>query len=299
MMPEITIAICTYKRAEIKDTLESISKQKLTDDLSFRVIIADNDIEQTVRKDIEKIAIDLGMNLTYVHAPSQNISIARNACLSNCKTKWLVFLDDDEIACDIWLSELYKTAIKENADVILGPVKSVYLQGTSDWIIKCDFHSTMPVFVNGVIETGYTGNTLLNLASTQIKNRIFDLKLGRSGGEDTDFLSKAFKEGAKIVFSPRAIAYEDVPISRASLSWLSQRKFRVGQSYAGTLINEHDSLIGIGINFLKAFGKFAMCMMMSLIFIMSSSKKYLWFLRGCLHLGVISKLLGKKEIQQY
>ena len=298
-MNEITIAICTYKRPEIKETLESVSKQKLAKEVGFRIIVADNDKEPVARKEIEKTALDLGLNLTYVHAPSQNISIARNACLSNCKTQWLVFIDDDEIVCDIWLSELYSTALKENADVAFGPVTSVYLPGTADWIVKCDFHSTKPVFVNGVIETGYTGNTLMNLTSPQIKNRIFDLKLGRSGGEDTDFLSKAYKEGAKFAFSPLAVAYEDVPVARASLNWLSKRKFRVGQSYAGTLITEHDGVVSKTVKFLKVFGKFSLCMVMSLVFIMSSTKKYLWFLRGCLHLGVISKLLGKKELQQY
>ena len=83
-MAEITIAICTYKRAEIQQTLASIANQVLPKDVYIRVIVADNDVEPTMRQLIEETAKSIGIKLTYIHAPSRNISIARNACLINC-----------------------------------------------------------------------------------------------------------------------------------------------------------------------------------------------------------------------
>lgn len=298
-MAEITIAICTYKRAEIQQTLASIANQVLPEDVYIRVIVADNDVEPTMRQLIEETAKSIGIKLTYIHAPSRNISIARNACLINCETQWLVFIDDDETASNMWLSELYKTALNENADVVLGPVISVYPSNAPNWIVKCDFHSTKPVFVNGVIETGYTGNTLLKLSSEFFENEMFNLSLGKSGGEDTDYLSRAFKKGAKLAFAENAIVHEPVPSERATLNWLIKRKFRVGQTYALTLFNATSSKIFIAQLMFKAFSKFTFCLIMMVLFCLHPVKRYNWLLRGCLHFGVVTKLFGVKNIELY
>ena len=299
MMVEITIAICTYKRAEIQQTLASIANQVLPEDVYIKVIVADNDIEPTMRQFIEETAKSLGITLTYIHAPSRNISIARNACLINCETQWLVFIDDDEIASNTWLSELYKTALNENADVVLGPVISVYPNDAPNWIVKCDFHSTKPVFVSGVIETGYTGNTLLKLSSQYFENEMFNLSLGKSGGEDTDYLSRAFKKGAKLAFAENAIVHEPVPSERATLNWLIKRKFRMGQTYPLTQLTSNSSDFFTAKFIVKALSKVMFCSIMVLLSCFNPTKRYSWLLRGSFHFGVITKLVGMKNIETY
>jgi len=299
MMVEITIAICTYKRVEIKETLASIAEQVLPEDMQVRVVVADNDVDPTMRKVIEKTANKLGIELTYVHAPSRNISIARNACLNNCKTQWLAFIDDDETASKTWLSELYKTALNENADVVLGPVESVYPNDAPNWIVKCDLHSTTPVFVDGVIETGYTCNTLLNLGSEHLKNERFDLALGKSGGEDTDYFSRVFKKGAKLKYAEKATVCEPVPTGRATLNWLAKRRFRMGQTYAPTKYTAISGKLFTVKFMLKAFSKFAFCLVMATLCCLYPSKRYSWFLRGCFHFGVMTKLTGMNNIELY
>jgi len=299
MMVEITIAICTYKRAEIQQTLASIANQVLPEDVYIKVIVADNDIEPTMRQFIEETAKNLSITLTYIHAPSRNISIARNACLINCETQWLVFIDDDETASNTWLSELYKTALNENADVVLGPVISVYPNDAPNWIVKCDFHSTKPVFVNGVIETGYTGNTLLKLSSQYFENEMFNLSLGKSGGEDTDYLSRAFKKGAKFAFAENAIVHEPVPRERATLSWLIKRKFRMGQTYASTRYTAISGKLFKVKFMLQALSKFVFCLVMTILWCLYPSERYSWFLRGCFHFGVMTKLTGMNNIELY
>lgn len=298
-MTEITVAICTYKRIEIQKTLTSIADQILLENVYIRVIIADNDVEPTMRQLIEETAKSLGITLTYIHAPSRNISIARNACLINCETQWLVFIDDDETASNTWLSELYKTAVNENADVVLGPVISVYPSNAPNWIVKCDFHSTRPVFVNGLIRTGYTGNTLLKLSSQYFENEMFNLSLGKSGGEDTDYLSRAFKKGAKFTFSENAIVHEPVPSERATLNWLIKRKFRMGQTYPLTQLTSNSSDFFTAKFIVKALSKVMFCSIMVLLSCFNPTKRYSWLLRGSFHFGVMTKLVGMKNIETY
>lgn len=298
-MTEITVAICTYKRIEIQETLASIANQVLPEGVNIRVIVADNDVETTMRQLIEEKAESLGITLTYIHAPSRNISIARNACLLNCGTEWLAFIDDDETASNTWLSELYKTAVNENAHVALGPVISVYPCNAPNWIVKCDFHSTRPVFVNGIIRTGYTGNTLLKLSSQYFENEMFNLSLGKSGGEDTDYLSRAFKKGAKLAFAQNAIVHEPVTSERATLSWLIKRKFRMGQTYPLTQLTSNSSDFFTAKFTVKALSKVMFCSIMVLLLCFNPTKRYSWLLRGSFHFGVMTKLVGIKNIETY
>ena len=95
-----------------------------------------------------------------------------------------------------------------------------------------DFHSTLPVWVGDEIRTGYTCNVLLRLASPHVAGRRFNLALGRTGGEDTEFFSHMHADGGKIAFAERAYVYEPVTESRADLGWLAKRRFRFGQTHA-------------------------------------------------------------------
>jgi succinoglycan biosynthesis protein ExoM len=296
---EVCIAICTFQRPEIVKTLESVAGQILPSDITCKIIVADNDENYNAKDYIEKISVSLGLDLTYVHAPFRNISIARNACLKNSTSDWFLTIDDDQILNENWISEMVATALNMDADVVLGPVKALYNESTPDWIKQGDFHSHKPVFINGVIQTGYTGNTLIRLDSKYFKGEIFDLKLGRSGGEDSSYFSKGFQKGAKLVYAEKAVVFEPVPESRANGKWLIQRRFRYGQTCASRMGIERNSISFLFSSIGKALCKFGFCSLMSCISFYNKPKAYSWFLRGVLHIGIISKILGKKEIVQY
>lgn len=298
-MVEVTIAICTYKRPEIKQTLVSVANQILPDNMSIRVVVADNDIEPIARGQIKEIANDLGLIVDYIHAPFQNISIARNACLKACKSGYLVFIDDDEVATQGWLQSLIDKAKSTGAEVVFGPVEAVYEKNAPEWLVKIDLHSTAPVYVNGKIETGYTGNTLLNLDSSIINSLEFDIDKGKTGGEDTDFLHKAFLLGATLEYCKEAVVKEKVPESRASIEWLKARRIRVGKTYGGTLLNVSIKRSWVLSNILISLFKVIYCQIMRIIFLKKNDKKIWWYLRSCFHFGVLTRLMGKKEEEHY
>jgi succinoglycan biosynthesis protein ExoM len=296
---KLCIAICTYRRENISDTLQSIAEQRLPSGSSLKVVVADNDDTTIASSYIQKLGKHYNLKLVYIHAPFRNISIARNACLDNAKSDLLLFIDDDEIASNDWIISLLSTFEDSKADVIFGPVKAVYDKQVTPWIKEGNLHSTAPVFVDGIIQTGYTGNTLLNLNSKILEGERFDLRLGRSGGEDSDYFSRLFNKGANLDFCPLAEVTEAVPKERATLNWLIKRKFRSGQTCGTRMISKNESFIFLLSSIIKASGKFCLCMLMSFISIYQKSKMFTWFLRGVLHLGVISKMLGKSEIVQY
>lgn len=296
----IDICVCTFRRDHIVLTLDSLAKLDISPDWDVRIIVADNDDTRSAEEKILEISSSIPFPVVYIHAPARNISIARNACLDATKADYVAFIDDDEIAPAHWLKELIQTAHTEKSDVVLGPVDPVFGENFPSWMTEGQFHATRPVWVNGRIITGYTCNLLLDLRSPAFQNLRFRPELGRTGGEDTVFLSTLSGRGGKIAYAEQALLTEPVPQSRASLSWLMKRRFRSGQTHAILILEKQSDSLSTRIkNIIIASAKFAICMAMAIIYLPMPVKRISWLLRGCIHCGVIARLTGKKELVQY
>lgn len=299
-MTSIDICICTFRRDHITDTLLSLGKLRTESDWILRVIVADNDDTPTAQMKVQQAAHALPFTVVYLHAPKRNISIARNACLDAAEADYIAFLDDDEIAHPDWLIELITTARKETADAVLGPVNAIYPDNAPAWMSGGDFHATRPVWVNGEIITGYTCNLLLKRTSPAIEKARFRIDLGRTGGEDTVFLSTLHQNGGKIAYAEKALLEEPVPSSRASVMWLIKRRFRSGQTHALLLLEQKGQTATVRIKHtLIAATKALVCFSMAACFFWNPENFIKNILRGALHIGVIARLCGKKDLVQY
>lgn len=294
----VDIGICTYRRPAIAATLLSLFEMDVPSDVQVRLIVADNDAEPSAKATIDRLQESSPFDITYVHCPKSNISIARNACLSECTAQYLAFIDDDETAPRNWLSELMETARATGAEAVLGPVTAIYSDGAPEWMRKGDFHSTVPVWVDGEIITGYTCNTLLKMDAPAIAGRRFALSLGQSGGEDTHFFSHAHEAGGKIVFAEKAILSEPVPDNRASFMWLAKRRFRSGQTHGRVLADKKPGLRRV-VQVAKAASKIVYCGTFALLTGFNAVRRNRYLLRGALHLGSASGAFGVREIRQY
>ena len=294
----IDVCVCTYRRRELDDTLRSIGALTVPPNASIRVIVADNDVLPSARERVYALAAQIACDVVYVHCPASNISIARNACLENSSGDFLAFIDDDETASPEWLTELLGMAEATGADAVLGPVLAVYADDAPGWMRRGDFHSTAPVWVKGEIRTGYTCNVLLRRASPHVSGCRFNLALGRTGGEDTEYFTKVHEAGGKIAFAPHATVYEPVPRSRALFSWLTKRRFRSGQTH-GRLVGERRRGLATVPQIGLAAAKAAFCFAAAAAFAITPESRNRSLLRGVLHSGVASGLLGVREIRQY
>ncbi|WP_034857022.1 glycosyltransferase [Sinorhizobium sojae] len=294
----IDIGICTFRRPELAETLRSLASTAHPADALVRIIVADNDVTPSASALVEALRPGLPFEVAYVHCPASNISIARNACLDNSTADFLAFIDDDETASPEWLTKLLETARSTGADAVLGPVRAHYGQSAPSWMRRGDFHSTLPVWIGGDIRTGYTCNTLLKLKAPALDGRRFKLALGRSGGEDTDFFTGMHRSGGRIAFAPEAWAREPVPEARASLAWLAKRRFRSGQTH-GRLLAEKAHGLRLFRNLALAVAKFSYCTLAAAVTFPAPVQRYRYALRGLLHAGVVSGLLGHDAIEQY
>ena len=294
-MKRVDVCVCTYRRPHLEQTLRSLARLELPEGLEVRVVVADNDTRPSARGLVEALASALPFDIRYVHCPASNISLARNACLDAADGDFLAFVDDDTTVSPQWLAALLATAAATGADAVLGPVRAVYSRSAPGWMRRGDFHSTEPVRVNGEIRTGYSGNVLLDLASPYVGGRRFNLALGRSGGEDTAYFSQLRRAGGRLAHAPDAVAHEPVTEERARFSWLAKRRFRSGQTHGRLLAAERAPLPQACLASAKAL----FCFGAALAFAPVPHRRNRQVLRGLMHAGVVSGLLGLREIHLY
>jgi len=290
-MARIDICICTFRRAFLAETLDSIARLDL-DGHDVRVIIADNDAVPSAEPIAEDWAPRLGFPLVYVHAPAANICIARNACLDAAKGDFIAFVDDDETVSPGWLSALVNQADRTGSDVVLGPVRAIYRADAPAWMVHGDFHSTLPVRVNGTIRTGYTCNVLIRWVAPFQALR-FDPSLGRTGGEDTDFFYRLTAQGGRIDYAPAALVEEPVPVERANMAWLVRRRLRFGQTHG--MLLQRSPLRTLP----PVLAKIAWCCVMAGFTAFSPVLRRRNWLRAMLHVGVAGGILGARQAEHY
>ena len=296
--PSIDICVCTFKRRELAATLRSLAAMDLPTGYRIGIVVADNDEVPSAQPLVSELAQELSLPIRYVHCPARNISLARNACLDASAAAFVAFIDDDEKATGSWLKRLVETAEATSADVVLGPVKARYGAGAPGWMQVGDFHSTYPVFVQGEIRTGYTCNALLRMASPSIAGRRFSLERGQSGGEDTEFFDQVHGAGGRIAYAPEAWVEEPVPSARASFGWLAKRRFRVGQTH-GRLLASKRSGVGRAGELARASAKAGYCFAAAGFTAFQPVSRNRSFLRGVMHAGVLSGLIGARELRLY
>jgi succinoglycan biosynthesis protein ExoM len=292
----LAIGVCTFRRDAVDQTLESIARQEAG---PIWVIVADNDETPSAEARIRALGHRLGLRLDYRHAPARNISIARNACLDAAGTPWLLFIDDDEVAEPGWLAAMAREAAKGAWDVVLGPVDAVYSEAAPEWMRRGNFHSTRPVVRQGRIDTGYSGNALIRLDFVRRHGLRFDPALGQSGGEDLDFFYRLRDAGGRIGFAEDARALEPVPDGRASLRWLLARTFRAGQSHGARLASIQPGPAQRVVQAGLAAGKLLACASGAIVTLPRATVRNRFITRGALHLGVMARVAGLKEIQLY
>lgn len=295
----IAIGLCTFRRPGLRATLVSLAAT-VPGDLVQVLIIADNDDLPTALPQVQAMA--LPFPVIYLHAPARNISVARNAVLDEAEDRGirhLAFLDDDEEALPGWLPALVRRLGETGAAAVLGPVRAIYQAGAPDWMRRGGVHDTLPVTgAGGAPMSGYTCNTLLDLAHPSVAGLRFDPARGRTGGEDTAFFHRITAQGGQIAFAPAAQLTEAVPPARARLGWLLQRRFRMGQTH-GSLLAEGRRWPARVAQALLALAKALVCLGLYLAGLADPLRRNRALMRMVLHLGVVWQLAGGRRLEPY
>jgi succinoglycan biosynthesis protein ExoM len=288
----IDVCICTFRRASVAETMESVAAQALPERARVRIIVADNDEGPNARELVLAAADQLGVEIRYVHAPCANISIARNACLAASDSDWLAFIDDDEVAARDWLAKLL--AAREGADVVFGPAISIYSAAAPAWMARGNYHGHVPRAPDAV-GAPHTANVLIRRAC--IGGERFDPALGRAGGEDTVFFHALRLRGARFAAALDARVFERVVAPREKVGWIVRRKYRAGQTHAHLIARFHRGRLAltIGLAALKVIYSAAAALATAPF----PAERMRNVFRAIFHSGVVAYGLGGRFYQEY
>ena len=295
-MIECSICIATYKRPELlAKLLDSLKSQELPDDLLYEIILVDNDSSGSAGIIADKYKNIFNQSLKYFVQPVKNISSTRNLAVEKALGKYLLFIDDDEVADPKWIAALIHTVNKFNADAAFGRVISYFDEGTPEWIKTCFIYN------REAPETGTTalftrsGNCIVKSELLSKVEGPFDIKYGITGGSDTHLFDLLRKKGAKYINCREAVTYEYVPPERAKPDWIRKRAFRVGNSYTRRTIevaNRRKKIFIILEHSVKAITFSLISLILAVILIPDRKSSMHWRLKFLANLGKIYAVFG-------
>ncbi len=244
-MNHLVIGIPTYKRLVLLEKLITSIFECHLDENNIKmidIIVVDNDIAKSAKGTVLNLSqqVPSKFKLHYFNNAKKGLSHVRNEILKQSYTfnsDYLICVDDDEQVVKEWLTELIKTILNNNADIVVGPVFPMFENETSIQISKWFWRTKHQ---NNEQLTNFFGGGNLMFRSTFLKenNLKYDMRFNTTGGEDTYFGVQALKKEARIFWADKAIAYENIPKSRAGIKWLFKRYYRGGNTYTYILILE-------------------------------------------------------------
>jgi len=101
----ISAIICTHNRAGyLPKAIQSLLDQPTPKD-TYEIVIVDNCSTDSTKEVVEKFS-RATKNFRYIYESTLGLSHARNAGWRNARGKYVAYLDDDAIACPIWLDKI-------------------------------------------------------------------------------------------------------------------------------------------------------------------------------------------------
>ncbi|WP_427115762.1 glycosyltransferase family 2 protein [Pseudarthrobacter scleromae] len=237
---QVIVAVATYKRTDLlTELLDSLATASTIS--PFSVVVVDNDPEGGAR-----ITCQRGdLVVSYLHEPTPGIAAARNCALGflNEDHEAIAFVDDDETVDPLWMKNLLHTLNTLHADVVSGPVISVFPAGTARWIIDGGFHQRIRFQTNTTITSAATNNTILRTSFLKrLNNPRFDETFSMTGGSDTEFFSRVQGAGGFMAWCDEALVWERVPAERLTLKWIWRRGVRIGNVTGRLKLRRHSKL---------------------------------------------------------
>lgn len=233
---EFSIVIPTYRRQNgLRELLSAIEMQapKIDRLTEAEIIVVDNCPHSSSRKIIEHF--DSTFQLVYIHEPQKGVASARNRGVGVSRGEYVIFIDDDEIPTECWLTHMFSL---KNANVIVafGPVRPIYesppdppCQKIADQIFTRDFHCSFGSDISEFWAALGTGNSIFKKDVCLNSTEPFDTHFN-NGGEDVSLLRALVEDkGIPLTWCPGAAVWENIPAERTKEQFLKTRLFTNGQ----------------------------------------------------------------------
>jgi succinoglycan biosynthesis protein ExoM len=294
---KIDVCIATFKRPAMLATLLSSLLQQELDGISMRIIVIDNDSEESARSVAEQFRQTSGVEIVYDVERQQNIALTRNRALSHVNADYFAFVDDDETVSKQWLKSLLRCMKMHSADFVFGPVFSTLPSHAPNWAAAC--FKKKPLETGTLMEFGGAGNVLGKRSAIEQPVERFNPAFGLTGGEDTDLFYRLFLAGKRLVWCNEAWATEPVPDTRLTLQWIRRRGYRGGQTYRRVFVARYPAYRKV-LWFLTKTGQLVLGVLMAPVMRLLSYPSYVALtVRIAAATGQLSSCFSGENFEEY
>ena len=231
---DIAVTLPTFRRPEhLLATLASLKAQRGAP--RFAVIVMENDAEgraglAAARPWFETGEIEGIMLVAHERGNCSAYNAGWQTALDRFPAmRYLMVIDDDEIAGEDWIARMVRAVESLDVDVVGGPQAPCFEAGARIFTQK------HPVFLphytaSGVVPILFSsGNVLLRRdVLTTMGAPFLDTAFNFIGGGDADFYSRCRERGFRFGWCAEAPVFETVPARRTEFSWLNARGLRNG-----------------------------------------------------------------------
>lgn len=237
---KISVVVCTYNRwSTLERTLKSFQEISSSENLSWELILVDNNSQDKTRVIAEKYKKDGRLNLQYVFEEQQGLSYARNRGIEHAQGEIIAFTDDDVIVHHDWLLNIHKAFSEYQVSCVGGMILPIWEIPKPKWLTEDLYHvlalldyGDTPFYMNSPI---IWGANFAVQADMFRKYGLFNLNLGRTSvkltsGEETDFLNRLMDGGEKILYYPEAKIYHCIPEERITKKYFRRWKYYNAES---------------------------------------------------------------------
>ena len=244
-LTSIAVCICTRQRPiMLGKCLEKMLSLEIANKCHIEILVIENDNKPLSMKIVNSYNSMSDMQIHYFLENNIGIAAARNRSVEEAlklEAEWIAFIDDDAYPEKKWLEEYVICIHSHAADVYDGRYVLEYPKSTPDYL-QIQPHVGIEA---EQLKFASTGNVLFHrklVASNGLKLR-FNTEFNFCGGEDYELFRRASSYGITIRRSTKAIVYETVADSRATLTWNLARRFHHGQ------VNSIVSLLHNGLSY--------------------------------------------------
>ena len=208
-MEDILVSICmpAYNSAMfIADTLDSIKKQTYQ---NWELIVADDASNDETKEIVEEFDKHVSQSVLFVrNQKNSGVAVTRNAAINNSSSKWIAFIDSDDLWHRDHLSSLVNTLkARPDCDVIHSAM-NIFDSQTNQTIFRQSFEEeTIRQFPLSLFDGSYYIQTCSAMISRKLYESIGGLNADFKYAEDIEFWLRAARAGFKFAFTGKVTCY--------------------------------------------------------------------------------------------
>lgn len=275
---EVSIIIPTRNRAELLGkAVCSFQRQTFPEEL-YEIIVVDNASSDSTKKLVEKMASDTRVPIHYILEERIGLHYARHTGARHARGEILLYGDDDIVASQDWVEQIYLCYLKEDAAAAGGRITGRWEAEIPEWFRDFGEQGSSILSLLDLGEGMFplsNGQSLYGCNFSIRKSVLFrvggfnpdgfpkDRLIYRGDGE-SGLIKKLKKRGYRLYYNSYATVEHVISINRLNRGYFKQRYYREGISRSYSVYRDSNGSIlmvagDILLSFLRLCQKGFMC----------------------------------------